>query len=71
SITTIKRILKNRGITNWHAKRRSLLTEAHAAKQLAWCLAHRRWTIEEWGLVAWSDECSVERGRGKRQEWVF
>jgi hypothetical protein len=26
---------------------------------------------EEWGLVVWSDECSVERGRGKRAEWVF
>ena len=22
-------------------------------------------------MVAWSDECSVERGRGKRDEWVF
>jgi len=22
-------------------------------------------------MVCWSDECSVERGRGKRDEWVF
>ncbi len=22
-------------------------------------------------MVMWSDECSVERGRGKEQEWVF
>lgn len=28
-------------------------------------------TVEEWGLFVWSDECSVERGRGKRDEWVF
>jgi len=28
-------------------------------------------TAEEWGLHVWSDECSVERGRGKRDEWVF
>jgi hypothetical protein len=28
-------------------------------------------TYEEWGMVVWSDECSVERGRGKRSEWVF
>ena len=47
------------------------MTEAHAAKRLAWCLAHRGWRVEEWGLIAWSDECSVERGRGKRAEWVF
>jgi hypothetical protein len=28
-------------------------------------------TYEEWGMYMWSDECSVERGRGKRDEWVF
>lgn len=26
---------------------------------------------EEWGIVVWSDECSVERGRGKGDEWCF
>jgi hypothetical protein len=70
-ITTIKKILKQHGICNWRAKKRPELTEAHAAARLAWCLAHRGWTAEEWGLVCWSDECSVERGRGKRTEWVF
>jgi hypothetical protein len=34
-------------------------------------LARRGWTVEEWGLYMWSDECSVERGRGKAQEWCF
>ena len=70
-VSTLKRILKEAGITNWRAKRRPLLTEAIAAKRLAWCLSHRGWTAEEWGLIVWSDECSVERGRGKAQEWVF
>ena len=28
-------------------------------------------TAEEWGLHVWSDECSVEQGQGKRDEWVF
>jgi len=27
--------------------------------------------VEEWGMYMWSDECLVERGRGKRDEWVF
>jgi hypothetical protein len=22
-------------------------------------------------MICWSDECSVERGKGKRDEWVF
>src|SRR3954451_11277089 len=69
--TTVKKILKTHGITNWKCKRRPLLTALHAKKRLAWCLKRRGLTAEEWGMVAWSDECSVERGRGKRDEWVF
>jgi hypothetical protein len=69
--STVKKILAKYGIANWRAKKRPLLTEEHAAKRLAWCLAHRDWNAEDWGMVVWSDECSVERGRGKRDEWVF
>jgi transposase len=71
SKTTIKRILKEHGISNWRARKRPELTEENALKRLAWCLTWRGLTAEEWGLIMWSDECSVERGRGKRQEWVF
>jgi hypothetical protein len=69
--STVKKILKKHHIANWKAKRRPLLTEAYALKRLAWCLKHRGYSVEEWGLFCWSDECSVERGRGKRTEWVF
>jgi len=69
--TTVKKILKKHGITNWRAKKRPELIEAHAMARLAWCLVRQGWTAEEWGLVCWSDECSVERGRGKRTEWCF
>jgi hypothetical protein len=68
---TIKSILSQHGITNWRARRRPLLTEANAAKRLAWCLQHRGLTQEEWGMYMWSDECSVKRRRGKRDKWVF
>ena len=69
--TTVKKILKQHGIANWRCKQRPELTEAHALKRLAWCLVRRGWTAEGWGLICWSDECSVERGRGKRTEWCF
>jgi transposase len=64
--TTVRKILKEHGITNWKAKRRPFLTEKNAAKRLAWCVERRHWLAEDWALVVWSDECSVERGRGKR-----
>ena len=36
-----------------------------------WALEHETWTFEDWAKIIWSDECSVERGTGKRREWVF
>jgi hypothetical protein len=71
SKSTIKKILVKHGIHNWIARRQPFLTEANAAVRLAWCLKHRYMCPEEWGLFMWSDECSVERGRGKQTEWVF
>ena len=39
--------------------------------RLAWAEKYKYWTYEDWAKVIWSDECSVERGSGKRREWVF
>lgn len=67
----VYRILKDHGITNWLVKKRPLLTPEVAAKRYAWCWERRDWTYDEWKLYIFSDECSVERGTGKRREWVF
>ena len=71
SQSTVYRILKEYGLTNWLAKQRPLLTEEVAAKRLAWCRQRRHWGWEEWSKVIWSDECSVERGTSKERAWVF
>jgi hypothetical protein len=71
SKNTVKSILHRHGIKNWIAKCRPYLKPANAAKGLAWCLKYRQRNVEEWGMVMWSDECSVEKGKGKRREWVF
>ena len=68
---TIYRLLKEKGIINWLAKKRPLLTLEVVDKRYAWALRHEGWTWEDWAKVIWSDECSVERGSGKRREWVF
>ena len=69
--TTLKTILSKHSISNWRAKRRPELTEEVAAKRLAWCLVRKDWTVDEWVKYMWSDECSAERGAGKRGTWVF
>ncbi|KUJ06194.1 uncharacterized protein LY89DRAFT_790705 [Mollisia scopiformis] len=55
----------------FRARRRPELTEVNAAERLVWCLKNRHRNAEEWGTYMWSDECFVERGRGKQTEWVF
>jgi hypothetical protein len=68
---TVRKHLALYGIANWHTKYRPHLTKAYTAARLAWYLRYRYMIYEEWGLFIWSDECSVERGRGKNQEWCF
>jgi len=45
---TMKCILAKYHITNWRAKQRPALTEAHVQKRLAWCKAREHYTIEDW-----------------------
>jgi len=71
SKSTVYRILKEYGLTNWLAKKRPLLREEDAAKRLAWAKERKDWTADEWRKVIWTDECSVERGTGKSRRWVF
>jgi hypothetical protein len=71
SNSTIKRLARENGLHHWRAKKRPELSDKNAAERLLWCRCRVHWTIEQWGKYMWSDECSVERGRGKLIQWVF
>ena len=68
---TIRRRLKEAGIRKWKAVKRALLTQKRATNHLKWSKAHRHWTVEDWGKVAWSDECAVQKDSDPRQLYVF
>ena len=68
---TIKNICRRYGITHWRARKRPALDLSHVKARLAWAKAHKDWTVEQWENWMWSDECSAERGKGKRAEWCF
>ena len=61
---TAYRILREEGIKKWIAKQRPLLTEESAKIRLKWCLARKDWTWEQWKTYIFSDEASIERGKG-------
>jgi hypothetical protein len=71
STSTLKRILKKHGISNWRAKKRPALTQEAARKRYLWCKARQHWTEDDFLKYMWSDECLAERGKGKKGEWVF
>ena len=65
---TFRAILQKHGIINWRCKRRPYITASHARQRLAWARQNRN---TDWLRVLFSDECSVERGAGKKQAWAF
>ena len=71
SLDTIYRLLKEHNIRKWIAKTRPKLEEKHAKARLAWALAHKDWTVEDFEGVIWSDECSVEKYATATNMWVF
>ena len=68
SKATLYRILKKEGIVNWLAKKRPLITPEVAAKHFQFAKDHEHWGSDEWKIFLWSDEYSVERGSGKKQQ---
>lgn len=68
---SIWRLLKECNLRKWRVLKRPELTDEHARKRLVWARANQHRTPDMWRLVFWSDESTVERGKGARQEWTF
>jgi transposase len=68
---TVYRILKSKGYSSVKRTVKPGLKDEDKKKRLAWCWAHRNWTLEDWKRVIWTDETSVQLSglRGKRRIW--
>lgn len=66
--TAFRTLLRKHHILQWIAKKRPHLTDAHRRKRKAFCLANRN---TDWSKVIFSDECSVEKGTGKKRTWIW
>lgn len=67
----VRKLMSEMGYRKWRTKKRPHLTAAHAAARLQWARKYEQFTPQEWRRVVWSDECSIERGVGAQQRWVF
>jgi DDE superfamily endonuclease len=71
SASTIKRILAPFHIRKWQCKKRPELSEEVAKLRYERVLLRKDWSVEEWALIIFSDESSVERGTGGQREWAW
>ncbi|GFV91664.1 HTH_Tnp_Tc3_2 domain-containing protein [Trichonephila clavipes] len=53
---TVQRSLHHMGFTRRRPTRVPLLNARHRTARLAWTREHIDWSVEDWKLVAWSDE---------------
>lgn len=68
---TITEWLEKDGIAHKRAICRPLLTPEVARKRLEFALMYQDKPASFWKSVIFSDECSIARGDGVRQSWVF
>ena len=68
---TVYRYLKKSGIQKWRCKVRPFLTEDHARQRRIWAEKYDGKPVAFWRRLRWSDECSIERGKGGAIEWVY
>lgn len=71
SRSTLRRFFNDKGIQGWICKLRPHLTDRHARLRLEWCQRFRGWTSEDWKRVIFSDESTVQRGKGGRREYCL
>jgi hypothetical protein len=68
---SLYRFLKKSGIQKWRCRKRPLLNDERAAARLVWALKYNNLPIEFWRRWAWSDECSIERGKGGKWDFCY
>jgi hypothetical protein len=71
SADTIRRALRKEGLGAIEKKKKPMLSVKNSRKRLAWCKAHRYWTIDDWKRVVWSDETKVNRFNSDGRTWAW
>ena len=70
SASTLRAALKELDIQNFRARRRPKIIQSVAAKRLRYSRESRTFNWKRC-TVRFSDECSVQRGSGRKTEWSF
>lgn len=71
SKVTVRRLFREMHQKKWLQKSRPAIKPEHAAQRLAWANSYAHFTEEDWARVVWTDECTVERGKGMERIYTY
>jgi transposase len=55
----------------WKQRKRPEILPLRAQKRLAWAIRYQNYTPRDWQRILWSDECTIERGKGGQTIWTW
>jgi transposase len=68
---TMQRLLREMNLRKWLQIKRPALTETQVRARMTWAINHQAYTLANWKRVVWSDECTVERGKGVQPIYTY
>jgi hypothetical protein len=71
SASIVRGILHDVGFYSNIAQKEPFLSDTYKARRLEFAKKHRKWTIENWKKVIWTDESTFEVGKFSRQILVW
>ena len=69
-INTTRKYLAKNEYYAFRPRRKPYLTENHKKERVRWARIHQNWSLEDWALVAFSDESTFELGVDTSPPWV-
>lgn len=68
---TVRRVLKRHGLWADIKVKRPKLSTYHRQQRLAFAREHKKWTLEDWKWVVWSDETKINLYGTNGREYVW
>jgi hypothetical protein len=63
SASIVRKALHDVGFSSHIVQKKPFLFDIHRARRLEFARKHRKWTIEDWKRVIWTDESTFEVGK--------
>ena len=71
SASSLVLVLKSKGIQQYKAAVKPLLTKKHKDARLEWCKERLHWKLGDWSKVIFSDETTIEMGQSDKGHFVW